>query len=90
MTNEASNISSLSVVDWNRSRRVSFEGEIESDSLVSEVVAEAIHKLNLPTNVPYSAVHDGRKLNSGATLAEAELGTDAEIMVTPEVSAGAG
>ena len=88
MTEETSGISSLSVVDWNRTRRVSFEGQVESDSLVSEIVTEAIHKLNLPSNVPYSAVHEGRKLNAGATLAEAELGSEPEVVITPEVSAG--
>ena len=81
-------IDALAVVDWNGQRRVNFEGEIETESLVSEVLAEAIHKLDLPRNVPYAAVLDGRKLNRNESLAEAGIKANDEIMVTPEVSAG--
>ena len=81
-------IDTLSVRDWSSQRRVQFEGEIETELLVSEVLAEAIHKLDLPRNVPYSAVLDGRKLNRNDSLAEAGIKANDEIMVAPEVSAG--
>ena len=82
-------ISALSVVDWNRQRRVQFNGEIELDSTVSEIVAEALHKFDdLPRNVPYAAVLDGRKLNKSDSLAEAGVKENSELMLAPEVSAG--
>ena len=88
MIEPSGSIRSLSVVDWNHQKRVDFQGEIESDSLVSEIVAEAVHKLDLPRNTPYAAVLDGRKLPRNATLAESGVEDQSEIMVAPEVSAG--
>jgi len=88
MSDSKGSLSALSVVDWNHQKRVQFEDGIETDSLVSEVVAEAVHRLELPRNVPYSAVVGGRKLNKSDSLAEAGLKTDDEIEVCPEVSAG--
>ena len=81
-------LNTLSVSDWNQQKRVDFEGEIEPECLVSEVVAEAVHKLDLPRNTPYSAVVEGRKLNGSDTLSEAGIKSRDEIMLTPEVSAG--
>ena len=76
------------LTDWTGQKRVEFEGDVPRDILVSELVAEAIHRPDLPQNVPYSAVVDGRKLNQGDSLAEAGVTSNDEIMVTPTVAAG--
>jgi len=76
------------LMDWTRQKRVKFESDMPEGLLVSELVSEAIHRLDLPQNVPYSAVVDGRKLNQGDSLTEAGITPDDEIMVTPTVSAG--
>ncbi len=78
----------LAVMDWSGQRRVEFEGEIPGNILVSELISEAIHRLDLPRNVPYSAVLDGPKINQGDSLNEAGIKPNDEIMVTPMVSAG--
>ena len=78
----------LTVMDWSGQKRVEFDSEMPEDVLVSELVSEAIHRLDLPQNVPYSAVVDGKKLNQGDSVTEAGIGPDDEIMVTPTVSAG--
>ena len=76
------------LTDWTGQKRVEFEGDIPKDVLVSELVAEAIHRLDLPQNVPYSAIIDGRKLNQGDRLDEAGVTSHDEIMVTPTVAVG--
>lgn len=88
MTQAENTVSAFSVVDWNGQKRVEFEGNVDMESTVSEVVAEAVHRLDLPQNVPYSAVVDGRKLNKNESLYDAGLKHNDEIIVTPTVSAG--
>ncbi|NOZ20005.1 MAG: hypothetical protein GXP25_02840 [Planctomycetes bacterium] len=81
-------IRSLSVTDWNQQKRVDFDGKIELDSSVGEILKEAVHRLDLPRNTAYSAVLEGRKLINSETLDKAGVKEADEIMVTPEVTAG--
>jgi len=81
------NISSLDVVDWNQISKVTFQ-DVAPESLVSELVAESLLKLDLPRNTPYGAVVDGRSLNGNESLASAGIGENSEVMLTPRVVAG--
>jgi hypothetical protein len=84
----------LNVVDWSRQKKAILSGEIQPDTRIGDITGMAIHALNLPKNVPYSAfVTSGngekqRKLNKTDTVSDIALNDDAELMVAPEVSAG--
>jgi hypothetical protein len=87
-------ISTLNVVDWCRQKRAVLEGEIDSDTRIGEITSMAIHALDLPQNVPYSAfitTSDGgkeQKLNKSDTVSDTRIKEGDELMVAPEVSAG--
>lgn len=88
MKEQTKSLDLLTVSDWTQQISLEFSGGIETDRRVGELVAEAVHKMDLPRNTPYSAIHEGVKLNSGDTLEEAGITNAAQITLAPEVSAG--
>ncbi len=92
MAEAAAKACSITVMNPNRSKSVTFEGEIDSSrTLVSEIVKEAVHSLGLPTNVPYSAIDEkDQKVNATDTLDEAGLSEQVTISLAPEAVAGGG
>lgn len=89
---ETAKTNSITVVNPNRSKSVTFEGEIDTGrTLVSELVKEAVHSLGLPHNVPYSAIDaQDQKINGTDTLDEAGLSEETTISLAPEAVAGGG
>lgn len=87
-------ISTLNVVDWCRQKKAVIQGEIDGETRIGEITSMAIHALDLPQNVPYSAfvtTTEGdkeQKLNKSDTIADTRLKEGDELMVAPEVSAG--
>lgn len=92
--NNGPSISTLNVIDWSRQKRAVLNGEIDTDTRIVEITSMAIHALDLPKNVPYSAFvtsTDGQreqKLNKSDTVGDLKLKDGAEMMIAPEVSAG--
>ncbi|MFQ6113208.1 MAG: hypothetical protein ACE5NG_03860 [bacterium] len=92
--NNGNSISTLNVVDWSRQKRAVLNGEIDADTRIGEITSMAIHALDLPKNVPYSAfitTSDGQqeqKLNKSDTVGDAKLKDGTEMLIAPEVSAG--
>lgn len=80
-------IENLAFVDWQESKRVRLD-KVPSSATVGEVLSTAVRAMELPFKSAFQAAFRGRQLNRAATLEEAGIGTDAEIRVLPEVSAG--
>jgi hypothetical protein len=78
---------SLSVVDWNRTRRADLS-EVPTYTTVAELLSAVKDALNLPRETLYHLLWGGEKLNRSATLDETGLEDGAEVTVAPEVSAG--
>jgi hypothetical protein len=76
-------------IDWSGQKMVEINGDgIPPDTTIGEVVAEMIRAMNLPPNTPYAAYYKDRKLNRAETVEAVGLETDAEITISPEVTAG--
>ncbi len=81
------NTLTLEVTDWNASRRAELK-EVPNDITVGELIGEVREAMSLPRETPYELIHQGEKLNRGATLEESGVQDKQELTVAPEVSAG--
>src|SRR3990172_6764897 len=70
---------SLSVVDWNRSRRAELS-EVPADSTVGELLSDVREAMSLPRETPYHLIYGGQKLHRTLTLEEAGGGGGGEEM----------
>ena len=77
----------VTLCDWEGARKAHLK-RVPSTSTVGQVVSEAVSHLGLPLQHLYQALVRGREVDAGDTLGELGIGTDAEIELVPEVSAG--
>lgn len=78
----------LTGIDWSEQKRVQMDGGVPSDTTVGEVLSEMVRAMQLPATTPYAAYYQGRKLNRADTIESAGLENEAEIVLSPEVTAG--
>ena len=88
MENATMSIKRIKGVDWAGQKHVEIQEEVPKDTTVGEVVTEMIHAMGLPSSTAYSAYYQGRKLSRSETVIDAGLEDEAEITVSPEVTAG--
>lgn len=77
----------VTFVDWDGSRKALLE-KVPRTSTVGQMVSEAVTHLGLPLQHLYQASLRGKELDSGQTLDELGIETDAQFDLVPVVSAG--
>lgn len=83
----AAELVNLTLCDWEGARKAHLE-QVPRAATVGQVVSEAVSHLGLPLQHLYQAVFRGQELDAGKTLEDLGIGTDSEIELVPEVSAG--
>lgn len=78
----------LAVVDWSHSRGAAEFNEVDGDTTVSELLADAREALRLPRDGVYSLIRGNDKLSRTATLNELGIADRETLEIAPEVSAG--
>lgn len=78
----------VAIVDWSRSRGAAEFTDLDGDTTVSELLADAREALRLPRDGVYSLIRGNDKLARTATLDEAGISDRETLEISPEVSAG--
>jgi hypothetical protein len=88
-TDLTGSITRIWVGDWTGQKRVMLNGNfLTDDTTVGEVAEKGREELRLPRG-PHAVYLGDQRLNRSATLAEAGVGQDAELELSPEVKAAA-
>ena len=78
----------LRFTDWRNTKEVLLDS-VPRSATVREVLAMAVRAMELPLRNAFRAAFQGRALNGTETLDDVGVtGTDEELTVLPEVSAG--
>jgi len=86
-TSLSDSITRIWVADWTGQRRVMLNGSFLTDlTTVGEVAEKGREELRLPRG-PHAVYLGDQRLNRTDTLAEASVGQDAELELSPEVKA---
>lgn len=78
----------VAIVDWSRSRGAAEFTDLDGDTTVSELLADAREALRLPREGEYTLIRGNDKLARTATLDEIGIQDQETLEISPEVAAG--